>query len=59
MSFKKPGGGGEVYYYRFRDIAVQTYVGIITCPAGYMERKGYNFSEDPKSIWLLLKLLEE
>ena len=59
MSFKKPGGGGEVYYDRFRDIAVRTYVSIITSQHGAMERKGYNFSEDPKSIWLLLKLVEE
>ena len=59
MSFKKLGGGGEVYYYRFRDIAVRRYVGIITCPTGYMEQKGYNISDDPKSIWLLLKLFEE
>ena len=34
MSFKKPGGGGEVYYYRFRDIAVRTYVSIITSQRG-------------------------
>ena len=31
---------GNVYSYRFRDIAVRKYVGIVTRPAGHMERIG-------------------
>ena len=40
MLFKKFSSEGIVYPHRFREIAVQMWVSIMTRTVGYMERKG-------------------
>ena len=49
----------NLYSHRFRDIAVRSWVGIMTGTSCHRDWKGYDFSEKPKNVRFISDLLEK
>ena len=49
----------NLYSHRFRDIAVRSWVGIMTGTSCHKDWKGYDFSEKPKNVRFISDLLEK